>query len=130
RQTVRLRFDLAPDHVRYALAELRATLKRNNRVEDSSSRVRLLRFVDTGMDVEIYAYILVRDYADFLALQEDLLLNIADTLERPVCGLSLPAQTELLARDAGIDREKEKAAKAAMENARKSGQAGGQMPAP
>ena len=129
RQTVRLRYDLAPDHVRYALAELRATLRQNNRVEDSSSRVRLLRFVDTGMDVEIYAYILVRDYTDFLALQEDLLLNIGDTLERTGAGVAFPAQTTVLARDAGIDREKEKAAKAAMESARKSGQAGGQMPA-
>jgi MscS family membrane protein len=130
RQTVRLRYDLAPDHVRYALQELRATLKQNNRVEDASSRVRLLRFVDAGMDVEIYAYILVRDYADFLAMQEDLLLNIADTLERTGAGVAFPAQTTVLARDAGVDPEKEKAAKAAIENARKSGQSGGQMPSP
>jgi MscS family membrane protein len=130
RQTVRLRYDLAPDHVRYALQELRATLKQNNRVEDASARVRLLRFVDAGMDVEIYAYILVRDYADFLALQEDLLLNIADTLERTGAGVAFPAQTTLLAKDAGIDLEKEKAAKVAIESARKSGQTGGPMPAP
>jgi len=130
RQTVRLRYDLAPDHVRYALQELRATLKQNNRVEDASSRVRLLRFVDAGMDVEIYAYLLVRDYADFLALQEDLLLNIADTLERTGAGVAFPAQTTILAKDVAVDPEKEKAAKAAIESARKSGTAGGQMPPP
>lgn len=130
RQAVRLRYDLSPDHVRYALQELRATLKQNNRVEDASSRVRLLRFVDAGMDVEIYAYILVRDYADFLALQEELLLSIADTLERSGAGVAFPAQTTVLARDAGIDPEKEKAAKVAIENARKSSQAGGPMPSP
>lgn len=128
RQTIRLRYDLAPDHVRYALQELRATLKQNNRVEDASSRVRLLRFVDAGMDVEIYAYILVRDYSDFLALQEHLLLSIADTLER--AGVAFPAPTTVLARDAGIDPEKEKAAKAAIENTRKSGHIGDQMPSP
>jgi len=130
RQTVRLRYDLAPDHIRYALHELRAALKQNNRVEDATSRVRLLRFVDTGMDVEIYAYILVRDYAEFLALQEDLLLSIADTLERTGAGVAFPSQTTLITKDAGIDPEKEKAAKAAVENARKSGSASGQMPSP
>jgi MscS family membrane protein len=130
RQTVRLRYDLAPDHVRYALQELRATLKQNNRVEDASSRVRLLRFVDAGMDVEIYAYLLVRDYADFLALQEDLLLNIADTLERTGAGVAFPAQTTILAKEVAVDPEKEKAAKAAIENARKAGTEGGPMPPP
>jgi MscS family membrane protein len=129
RQTVRLRYDLAPDHIRYALQELRSTLKQNNRVEDASSRVRLLRFVDTGLDVEIYAYLLVRDYAEFLALQEDMLLAIADTLERTGAGVAFPSATTLITKDVGIDPEKEKAAKAAIENARKSGSAG-EMPSP
>jgi MscS family membrane protein len=130
RQTVRLRYDLAPDHVRYALQELRETLKQNNGVEDASSRVRLLRFVDAGMDVEIYAYLLVRDYSDFLALQEELLLNIADTLERTGAGVAFPAQTTLLAKEVAVDPEKEKAAKAVIENARKAGALGGHMPSP
>jgi MscS family membrane protein len=130
RQTVRLRFDLAPDHIRYALQELRATLQQNNRVEDATSRVRLLRFVDAGMDVEIYAYILVRDYAEFLALQEEILLSIADTLERTGVGVAFPASTTLIRKDVGIDPEKEKAAKAAIVNARKSDSASGQMPSP
>jgi MscS family membrane protein len=130
RQTVRLRYDLAPDHVRYALQELRATLKQNNRVEDASSRVRLLRFVDACMEVEIYAYFLVRDYADYLALQEDLLLNVADTLERTGAGVAFPAQTTILAKEVAVDPEKEKAAKTAIEAARKAGTVGGQMPSP
>jgi MscS family membrane protein len=128
RQTVRLRYDLAPDHVRYALQELHATLTQNNRVEDATSRVRLLRFAEAGMDVEIYAYILVRDYAEFLALQEELLLNIADTLERTGAGVAFPSQTTLITKDLGIDPEKEKAAKAAIENARKTAPGSGQMP--
>ena len=130
RQTVRLRYDLAPDHIRYALQELRAALKQNNHVEDATSRVRLLRFVDAGMDVEIYAYILVRDYAEFLALQEEMLLSIADTLERTGAGVAFPSQTTLITKDVGIDPEKERAAKTAIENARKSGSDGGQMPSP
>jgi MscS family membrane protein len=91
RQMVRLRYDLAPDHIRYALQELRVTLKQNDRVEDASSRVRLVRFADSGIAVEIYAYILVRDYSEFLVHQEAILLGIADTLERTGVLVAFPA---------------------------------------
>jgi MscS family membrane protein len=128
RQIVRLRYDLAPDHIRYALEELRVTLKQNNRVEDASSRVRLLRFADSGIEVEIYAYILDRDYSEFLVHQEEILLGIADTLERTGALVAFPAQTAVITKDAGIDLEKEKAAKAAVEKTRDPG--GGNLPAP
>jgi MscS family membrane protein len=118
RQLIRLRYDLAPDHIRYALQELRATLKQNNRMEDATARVRLLRFGDAGIEVECYAYVLVRDFAEFLAIQESLLLAIADTLERTGAGVAFPSQSTLIRKDSGIDPEKEKAAKAAIQNAR------------
>jgi len=59
-----------------------------------------------------------------------LLLSIADTLERTGAGVAFPSATTLITKEAGIDPEKEKAAKAAIENARKSGSAPGQMPSP
>jgi MscS family membrane protein len=130
RQMVRLRYDLAPDHIRYALQELRVTLKQNNRVEDASSRVRLVRFADSGITVEIYAYILVRDYSEFLVHQEAILLGIADTLERTGALVAFPAQTAVITKDPGIDLEKEKAAKAAIEKTRDPEVPGGNLPAP
>src|SRR5207245_8226742 len=64
RQMVRLRYDLSPDHLRYVLEETRAVLKQNSHVETASSRVRLLRMAEYSIEVEIYAYILVRDYSE------------------------------------------------------------------
>jgi len=121
RQTVRLRYDLAPDHIRYALQELRAILKQNNQIEDASARVRLLRFGDVGTEVEVYAYVLVREFVEFLSIQESLLLSIVDTLERTGAAVAFPSQATLIAKDSGIDPEKEKAAKAAIQNTRKAG---------
>jgi len=121
RQTVRLRYDLAPDHIRYALQELRAVLRQNNQIEDASARVRLLRFGDVGIEVEVYAYVLVREFVEYLAIQESLLLSIVDTLERTGAAVAFPSQATLLAKDAGIDAEKEKAAKAAIQDTRKGG---------
>jgi len=121
RQTVRLRYDLAPDHIRYALQELRAILKQNNQIEDASARVRLLRFGDVGTEVEVYAYVLVREFVEFLSIQESLLLSIVDTLERTGAAVAFPSQATLIAKDSGIDPEKEKAAKAAIQNTRMAG---------
>jgi len=130
RQLVRLRYDLAPDHIRYALQEIRAVLKENSRVEDSTSRVRLLRFAEYSIEVEIYAYILVRDYAEFLAIQEELLLSVVDSIDRTGAAVALPSVATLVSKDSWIDPEKEKAAKAAVEKSRDPGVPGGAMPAP
>ena len=130
RQLIRLRYDLAPDHIRYALQELRASLKENNRIEDATARVRLLRFGDAGIEVECYAYVLVRDFAEFLAIQESVLLSLVDTLERTGAAVAFPSQATLITKDSGIDPEKEKAAKAAIRNARNSAGPDGSQSAP
>ena len=103
-------------------------LRDNSRVEDSTSRVRLLRFAEWAIEVEIYAYILVRDFPEFLAIQEQLLLDIVDSIERTGAAVALPSQTTLVTKDAWIDPEKERAAKAALEKDR--GPGGNAMPAP
>jgi MscS family membrane protein len=128
RQTVRLRYDLAPDHIRYSLEEIRSVLKHNEHVEDSTSRVRLLRFAEWAIEVEIYAYILVRDFPEFLAIQEQLLLDVVDSIERTGAAVALPSQATLVTKDAWIDPEKERAAKAAIGKDRDPG--GKAMPAP
>src|SRR5262249_13971152 len=46
RQIVRLRYDLSPDHVSYVLSQIREVLATNPKVENSTLRVRLLRFAE------------------------------------------------------------------------------------
>lgn len=114
KQLVRLRYDLAPDHVRYVLAQIRDVLARNPKVEATTSRVRILRFGDFALEVEIYAYILERDYGLYLAAQEALILDVLDTLDRTGGALALPSQTTIVTQDAWINPEKASAAKKAM----------------
>jgi MscS family membrane protein len=120
RQLVRLRYDLSSDHLRYLLDEVRAVLKQNNRVENATSRVRLLRMAEYSIELEIYAYILVRDYAEFLALQEELILSIVDAIEKTGAAIALPSIGPVFTRDGWIDPEKVKAAKAHSEKSRDS----------
>jgi len=128
-QVIRLRYDLSPDHVRYVLGEIRELLHQDPKVEDSSSRVRFLRFAEYALEVEIYAYILESEYNAYLATQEALLLQVMDTLEKAGAVLALPTQTTLVTQDSWIDPEKSKAIRAAVEKVRDPGVPGpGSLP--
>ncbi len=82
KHTVRLRYELAPDHLRYILSQIRETIGRNPKVEPGTSRVRLMRFADFAFEVEVFAYILERDFNAFLTAQEELLFSITEVVEK------------------------------------------------
>ena len=127
-QLIRLRYELAPDHVRYVLERIRQILRDHPKVEDSTSRVRFMRFSDNSLDVEIYCYILEAEYNAYLATQEAMLLSIMDELEQAGAVLALPSQTTYVTQDSWIDPEKAKAAKKAMEKMRDPGVPGSKLP--
>jgi MscS family membrane protein len=120
-QVIRLRYDLSPDHVRFILEEIRQLLLENPKVEDSTSRVRFLRFSDYSLDVEIFCYVLESEYGAYLATQEALLLSIMEALEKAGAVVALPTQTTFVTQDAWVDPEKAKAAKSAIEKMRDPG---------
>jgi MscS family membrane protein len=128
RQVLRLRYDLAPDHVRFVLEQLRQALTRHAKVEEASARVRLLKLGENAIEVEIYAYILTREYREFLAVQEELILQAMDVLESSGAAVALPTQTTMVTRDAWIDPQKAAAAQKAMEKSRDPGVPGVQRP--
>jgi MscS family membrane protein len=128
RQSVRLRYDLAPDHVRYVLEQLRQVLARHPKVEDASARVRLLNLAENAIEVQIYAYILTREYREFLGVQEELILQAMDVLENSGAAVAVPGQTTMVTRDSWIDPQKAAAAQKAMEKSRDPGVPGMQHP--
>jgi MscS family membrane protein len=121
RQTLRLRYDLSPDHLRHVLGEVRDVLLGHAKVEEGSARVRVLRFGENAIEAEIYAYILERDYGEFLATQEDLLLQVMETLERTGGAVALPSQTTVVTQDHYVDPEKAAAAQKAVDKTRPPG---------
>ncbi len=121
KQTVRLRYDLSPDHLRYALEQLREVLRQHPKVEEATARVRAMRFGENAIEVEIYAYVLERDYGIFLGTQEDLLLQVMESLERTGAAVALPSQTTVVTQDSWVDPEKAAAARKVVEKARDPG---------
>lgn len=101
-----LRVDSKPDHVRFVLAEVRRLLYSHPKIETTSVRVRLTDVAGSSLSVEVFSYILTRDYNEYAAIREDLLLRILDVMEDSGGTLAIPAQTLYLSRDTGVEKQK------------------------
>jgi MscS family membrane protein len=75
-------------------------------VESESARIRFVRFGNSSLDLEVFAYVLTGEFAKFLEVQEDLLLRIMDIVEKSGTGFAFPSSTTYLARDSGLDPAK------------------------
>jgi MscS family membrane protein len=105
-----LRSDSKVDHVRFVLAETRRLLYSHPKVESNSVRVRLIDISGSSLSVEIFSYILTRDYNEYAAVKEDLLLRMLDIVEDSGGSLALPSQTLYITRDSGLTKEKAESA--------------------
>lgn len=108
--TLGLRPETRADHVRFVLAEIRKLLYSHARVETQTVRVRLTDIAGSSLSVEVFAYILTRDFNEYAAVREDLLLRMIDVMEDTGGGLALPSQTLYLSRDTGVEKQKADAA--------------------
>jgi MscS family membrane protein len=118
--TLRLRYETAPDQLRWILVRIRALLDTHPRLDPDSSRVRFSGFGASSLDVELFVYVRTRDYGDFLAVREDLCLRVMDVVTTAGTAFALPAQTNYSAA-AGIDTERAGAAVAEVQRWRSEG---------
>jgi MscS family membrane protein len=81
-------------------------LYKHPKVETASARVRFIGFGNSSLNLEVFAYVVEKDYGTFLHIQEDLLLRIMDIVEGSGSGFAFPSQTTYLAQDAGMDAGK------------------------
>jgi len=104
--TLSLRSETKADHLRFILSEVRRLLYSHPKVESNTVRVRLTDIAGAAPSVEIFSYILTRDFNEFAAVREDLLLRIMDVVDNSGSGLALPAQTLYIGRDSGLAKDK------------------------
>jgi MscS family membrane protein len=97
-----IRCETSAGQMKGLLDALGKLLAGDPRVEPSTSRVRLIRFGPSSLDLEVVAYILTVDGLKFLEVQEDLLLRIMDTVEASGTATAFPSQTVYLGRDKGV----------------------------
>lgn len=117
-----LRYETSPDQFRYVLVQVRRLLYEHPKVETEGARSRFVSFDESALTMEIFCYVLTRDYNEFLAIREDILLRIMDIVEAAGTGFAFPSQTVYLSRDTGIDKQKAEKATQEVEKWREAGQ--------
>jgi MscS family membrane protein len=108
--TIQLRYETSADQLRYVLSEVRRLLYAHPMVESQSARIRLVGFGSSSLNLEIFAYVQVSDYAVFLEIQEDLLLCIMEIVERSGTSFAFPSHTAYVTQDPGLNQERTRAA--------------------
>jgi MscS family membrane protein len=113
-----LPYETTPEQLRGVLAILRQLLKGNPRVDPDSARARLVKFGDSSLDIEVFAYVRTVVWTEFLGIREELLLRMMDIIEQAGTEIAFPSQTLYLGRDRGIDSIEEKAVEASVQPSR------------
>jgi MscS family membrane protein len=90
---VGLRYETTTDQMRVVLDGIRSLLVRQPVIDGPSVRVRFKNLGAFSLDVEVFAYVLARDWPHFLEIQEDLLLRITEIVSAAGTGIAFPSQT-------------------------------------
>ena len=88
-----LRYETTTDQMRVVLDGIRTLLMRKPVIDGPSVRVRFKNLGASSLDVEVFAYVLARDWPHFLEIQEELLLRITEIVAAAGTGIAFPSQT-------------------------------------
>ncbi len=101
-----LHAETTPDQVRAVLAEIRRVLTSQPKIEASTARVRLTEVTSSAINVELFCYVLTRDFDEFATARENLLLRIMKFVEESGTNLASASQTLYLGGDPASNKDK------------------------
>ena len=106
RTVIGLRYETEPDLLRHVLAKLREMFLAHPRIELETVRVRFVGYGASSLDVEIRVYALTREWNDFFAIREDVLMRANDIVRESGSSFAFPSQTIYMRRDEGLDADR------------------------
>ena len=98
--TLRLRHGTSVEQLKRILDRVRARLSAHEKLEAGVSRIRLINFGEQAVELELFTYVLTADFAEFLAVREELLLDIASMVEAEGSAFAQPTQFVYMESDA------------------------------
>lgn len=120
--TIGLRYETEPDQLRYVLATIREMCLAHPRLDPNTVRIRFVGYGTSSLDVQMRIYALTREWNDFYAIQEDVLLRVNEIVRESGTSLALSSHRLYLGRDNGLDTERSAAAMQQVHAWRDSGQ--------
>jgi MscS family membrane protein len=91
-----LHYETTAAQMRRAIQSVNRLLMEDPRVEGGSVRVRFVRFGDSSLDIEVFAYCIARDWGHFLEIQGQLLLKFMEAVQEAGTRVALPTRTMYL----------------------------------
>jgi MscS family membrane protein len=105
-QTFSLRIETQSEQLRFVVDRVQRVLDEHPAIEPKSCRVRVTSFVGAAFQLELFAYGLIGDWAQFTIIRQDVILKIAEIVEASGTRFAAPTQLTYLSRDPGVDAEK------------------------
>jgi MscS family membrane protein len=94
---VGLVYETTPEQLHQVVDGIRQLLTEHPLVDVSSVRVRFIRLGAFSLDIDVFAYLLARDWSHFLEIQELLLFGITEIINRAGTSIAFPSQTTYVA---------------------------------
>ena len=88
--TLCLRRDTTSRQILGVLSGIRDVLQEHPKVETGSIPVRFIGIGSYSLDVEVFAYVMTSDYDQYLAIQQELLLDLIRAVEHAGTALAVP----------------------------------------
>ena len=93
RHVIGLRYETTPAQIRTILSQMQEMLASQPGADLESVRVRFLRLGAFSLDIELHAYFFANDWNQFLEIQEGLLLQSMEIVDKAGTAIAFPTQT-------------------------------------
>jgi len=94
-----LRYETTAEQLQAVLQGVRRLLEDHPKVEKETLRVRFQRLGNSSLEIEVHAYVLTSDFAEFTSIREELLVGIKEIVAASGTDFAFPSQTLYLAKD-------------------------------
>jgi MscS family membrane protein len=85
----------------------------HEKVSDDGPRARFTNFGESALEIEVFSYIAVSDFAESTTVRQELLLSIYERLSAAGIGIAFPTRTLFFARKSGDDQPRQSGAEPA-----------------
>lgn len=92
---------VGPDKLREAVAIIEDVLFAHEKISNDGPRARFSNFGESALEIEVFSYITVTDFAESTTVRQELLLTIYERLAAAGIGIAFPTRTVFLAPLAG-----------------------------
>jgi MscS family membrane protein len=104
---VGLRYETTSEQLHSVVDGIRRLLTEHPLVDLESVRVRFFRLGPFSLDIDVFAYLLARDWNHFLEIQEQILFDLTEIVSRAGASIAMPSQTMYFANTPSSMRDRD-----------------------